>query len=41
MTNHSERLQKEANITKERRNKTVIQLTFADQRDMIVKTLSR
>ena len=43
MTNHSQRLQKETKITKERRNniliKTLMDLTFVDRRKMIVKDL--
>ena len=43
MTNHSQRLQKEAKITEEMRNntliKTLMDLTFADRRKMIVKDI--
>ena len=43
ITKYSQRLQKEAKITKERTNntliKTLVDLTFADQRRMIVKDL--
>ena len=43
MTNHSQRLHKEANITKEWKNntliKTLMELTFADRRKMVVKDL--